>query len=254
MIEHLHLRQGQGGCFKAPFLNFTPPLTRIGTHSCRTCVCVYIPLSDKKCFIAHIDAHVTFEQNEKGEARESDWLPSKEVQGPALKEFTKKILEERVPELANGDYGAKAGKVGAVVICPYRQTHQGGVAKYTTGHYIVEAVNEFFNLTHSGGGDVTAAAAHGFVVDVYENKLTLLEYRGADAADLLSFNLWNSIPEEEMTEFYKKAIRDLAPKVKEKEAGEDYGFKDVLMKGEKDWTFRLGDDGQWGVYSGRGYE
>lgn len=238
MTQFLHIGQGQGGSLTLPFKSMTPPLTTIGTHGCRTCVCVYIPISADRCFIAHIDAHVDYVDGDTG------WMPT-QAQGLALKEFTKKVLTDRVPELANGDYSAKPGRSGAIVICPFRELPSHGSSVPATGLYVVEAINEFFNLKYEGTDTVTKTA-HGFVVDHHTGLVKFLEFSGATGDELIRYNQLASILDTRgLTPDQLREATVLKPKTYENKV-EEYGFKEEECGLPREWTFRL-VNGQWTV-------
>lgn len=250
LVKFIHLEQGRGGIFDLPFANTSPPVTRIGTSACDTCVCVYIPISSTKCFAAHIDGHAWCAQDHEDAGTLPNpklttferWVPTVEM-GKALKQFTKKLLLERVPELSKGD--ADFDHANAVVICPRRTVVNEKVAMLSTGSYIVEAINEVFHLKGQGTDDVTEWA-HGFVADHNSNKLDYLGFVGASEEQLLRFKKLRDVPAMVQTEADKSDLEILWHMVKEEKAT-DKGFEAIDTRSwERGWSFEL-CDGAWRV-------
>lgn len=235
MTYFFYVNQGEGGRATSPFGSTIPPLTTIGTRRCCTCVCVFVPITNTTCFIAHIDPHVNGQQND------SDWIPTP-AQGEALKTFTLEKLNERVPELANKDYRAKDGNVGAIVVCLNRKIHQNGSLVDATGYYVVQAIKEYFNIDTEGTEGI-AEAVDGFVVDLSSGSATFLTYDGLSNDDIRLHNRGISLPVKDEEE--NQALLALGSKIRA-QAEDDRGFKGVSTDWQRDWTFHL-NNGEWRV-------
>lgn len=237
LLPYLHLAQGQGGLFELPFSDVKQKTTRIGTHSCVTCVCVYIPISNTKCFAAHIDSHV-FRVDDLTDRASFDakWIPTN-AQGEALTAFVAKTLHDRVPDLANASRASRE----SIVICPCRTMDYNGLTRRTTGSYIVEAVNEYFHL-HDQRTDAVSRTAHGFVVDIASGKTYFLKVTTASEEQLRRFDMLSSIPDADRANADVQAIEALTTSIKPEEVREK-GFGEVRWGGKIEWTFELGPDG-----------
>lgn len=233
--SYLHLLQGQGGIFCLPFEADT---TKIGTGGCRMCVCVYIPISSDTCFAAHIDSHVSY-ASDGGEPRNVDWILKDDAEGQALKEFTKAILHDTLPEFATGEKNIERGQ--AIVICPCRKLFLEGVQHKATGFYVVEAINEFFKLESQVTDQVTETA-HGFAVDHPSGSHQFFKFGGASEDQHYRREELNGY--ERLTKAEWDEYDVLRPLCREKLVKE-YGFEAVKSTSKRGWTFELDEQRQW---------
>lgn len=154
--HYLHIHQGDGGLFKLPlqFTSLTGKVTQdikaIGTTSCYTCVGVFIPVSDKHFFAAHIDAHNCEEHEEDLESAEDNkyWVLTDQESGDNLVKRVKELLREEFqtffrqhPGCSQGNFPEVTGE-NAIIICPRREVED----KKATGSWVPQAVCEFFGL------------------------------------------------------------------------------------------------------------
>lgn len=154
---YYQLPEGSGNIFTLPF----PISTRagkvsihsIGTINCDTCIGLYFPPSDNKCFAAHIFPYIASVDEDCPAPNSGPWIPSDE-QGRKLIEKVCSLLHKRVashlPSLAQ----RRELREKAIVVCP-RQEEEGCK---TVGHHVLLALEAFF-------AKVRVQNAHGFDVD-----------------------------------------------------------------------------------------
>ncbi|PPJ51880.1 hypothetical protein CBER1_09062 [Cercospora berteroae] len=154
--HYLHIHQGDGGLFQLPlqFTSLTGKVTQdikaVGTTSCYTCVGVFVPVSDKHFFAAHIDAHNCEEHEEELESAKDNkyWVLTDQESGTNLIKRVRELLREEFqnffrqhPECSEGKFpGVTNGN--AIIICPRTEVED----KRATGSWVLQAVCEFFGL------------------------------------------------------------------------------------------------------------
>ncbi|EME39551.1 hypothetical protein DOTSEDRAFT_83248 [Dothistroma septosporum NZE10] len=143
---YYHLREGEGGMYTFPkqiqnIRDAYEEVNAIGTHGCRTCACVYVPLTPTMCFAAHIKAWTSVH----GQDGRDTWCPGPE-KGEAL---TQRIVEK----LQDSEYANEKA----------------------TGTYILDGVQQFFKLEEEVRQFDLAEdeRAHGFGVDHMSNHRQL---------------------------------------------------------------------------------
>lgn len=242
--QYKYLAQGQGGEFELPSSDI-PALSSIGTHGCRTCVCVYIPLSTTKCFAAHISAHVVLPRHTK-DAKETDWVPTP-TQGASLKNFTMTKLAEALPQYAQGQYKENDLREHAITICPHRQIFiTDGITLPATGSYIIQAINQFFLLDGQGTDNVTGHA-HGFVANHVSHGMDYIPFNGADLVGYDRYRRLLKRPSVTITPIEQEELAKLHPLVGEVAVG-TCGYEDKNSEITPQWSFWI-KDGEWEVVS-----
>ncbi|CZT23500.1 uncharacterized protein RCC_09214 [Ramularia collo-cygni] len=168
LTPYFHLNQGQGGIFTLPFYNHNGvEVDHIGTHSCWTCVCVYVRLDDKRCFAAHIDGHT------RSYYADLEWIPKSERQRSLLKAHIAAELQQALPSPFHNKSEAEKQEMknSVVIVCP-RMTvahPDNGEEVEGTGAATIEALREHFELPSR-----TEDLAHGFVVNHATEEVTKL--------------------------------------------------------------------------------
>ncbi|EME77323.1 uncharacterized protein MYCFIDRAFT_179898 [Pseudocercospora fijiensis CIRAD86] len=172
----LYLRQGEGGIFTLPVKCESEEgqifnTTKIGTTGCITCVGVYIPIDENRCFAAHLDGRLelpdrmtemkmfqvpnNFEVSCRNAVRWCLDRTFEGMQGDVETIRTRQDLKDR-----------------AIVICPW-QTVGGQKA---TGHHFIKALCEYFLLDETKV--VNKQLCHGFVVDHTDHSTQSVQFLG----------------------------------------------------------------------------
>ncbi|WPV19765.1 hypothetical protein CLAFUW4_10131 [Fulvia fulva] len=181
-------------------------LCTIGTSGCRTCVCIYVRLSDDSCFIAHIAAETgTEDEVEK-------WRPDEE-QGALLSQAIEKRLRShsQLTILVNAkDYKLQKGEY-AVCSC-HSDTFKG---KPSVGKYIIQGLHDFF-------GKMEVRKACGFIVDHAKRDIDWLTTTAEASREAIpSDHGWHSQKEDDYV-------------IEEGMGSEDWHF--VWIYEEGDWV------------------
>lgn len=154
----IYLEQSQGGIFKIPFWGKDGTKTNsIGTADCWNCVCVYIPLDNDFCFVAHIDA---WSRTSPSTRDNSDMVPPKGTE-ESLKNRVKLMLKEEIQRWVPKEGLTEELNSRAIMLNMRPMVSLNGVSTKATGLYIAEAIVEFFGLL----GNSEDQHAHGFVVN-----------------------------------------------------------------------------------------
>lgn len=169
-IPYFHLSQGQGGIYTLPFYNHNGvEVECIGTHSCWTCVCVYVRLDAKSCFAAHIDGHT------RAMRPEYEWITEGEEQRVSLEAFVAAELQNRLPEPFKNKSAAEEEEIqnSIVIVCPRRKVAEPktGEEVDATGSAIISTIREHFGLSPTSEPQ---ELAHGFVVNHKTQKVDRL--------------------------------------------------------------------------------
>jgi hypothetical protein len=169
--KFLWLDQSQGGIFKLPFCNSSGVQTNcIGTYNCWNCVCVYIPIDEKTCFTAHIDAWTCpAPPNRDGR----DMIPPKGSEDSlkhAVKEMLKKEISAHLPSGKLDDNMSER----AIILNMRPTLAFYGVSTRTTGYYIAEAIAVFFDLK----GNSEDQLALGFAVNHATAEAEYFRWKG----------------------------------------------------------------------------
>ncbi|KAF7187936.1 hypothetical protein HII31_10836 [Pseudocercospora fuligena] len=159
----LYLQQGQGGLFTLPIKCETKEghifnTTKIGTHGCITCVGVYIPIDDKRCFAAHLDGRLEL----PGRMTEVDMFQVPNDFEISCRNAVRWCLDrtfEDTPQDVETIRTRQDLKDRAIIICPWQVV--GG--QKATGHHFVKALCDFFLLDEAKV--VNKQVSHGFIVD-----------------------------------------------------------------------------------------
>lgn len=170
LLPYFHLSQGQGGIFTLPFYGREGVnVDCIGTHSCWTCVCVYVRLDDERCFVAHIDGHT------RSIFDDLEWVPEGQQQRISLKlhmaEEFKKALPEPFKDLSQAEKEALQKSI--VIVCPRMKVAHpdDGIEVEATGAVIVQAFREHLEISPPAEPE---DLAHGFVVNHKTQVVTKL--------------------------------------------------------------------------------
>lgn len=182
--QYYKIAEGNGGIFTLPIsANTTDSVFAIGTMGCQNCVGVYIPLSDDKCFAAHIYA-CREESDSEGELQNfGEWIPEGK-QGEWLTEKIGNLLEAEVGEHLPSQEKLNRWAGNAIVVCPrLREEDQDAV-----GTYILRGLQDFFKIP------LTAKAAHGFGVNHSTGDVRLFKFhfKGRGMHDSFDFDAENS--------------------------------------------------------------
>ncbi|EME44362.1 hypothetical protein DOTSEDRAFT_34820 [Dothistroma septosporum NZE10] len=167
----LNIQQGHGDVLTFPHAILPEyeasfAVDAVGTHGCRTCVCVYYPLSDRTCFIAHIDAHMGFSLG--GPATTDVFVCEDEAAAISLKEKVKAKLTNTL----RGHEAALQNQVHrskAILICPCQNIS----GRPSTGAYVVDALCEFLHLDKVA---MQTQDAHGFIINPVTGDVRYLRW------------------------------------------------------------------------------
>ena len=176
-IPFFYIEEGIGGIVQLPppqgqALTTSPStsaVTSVGTDGVYTCVGVYIPLTARMCFVAHILAT----RDERGD-NDKRWICSEE-EGARLRNFVK---DRFIRHLGAGLRPDQQAKESAVVVCirprAGRPDEKSGLptGALMTGYYIAQAFLEFLNLDYSRLEQRT----NGFVVNHATRNAVRLRY------------------------------------------------------------------------------
>lgn len=165
-----HISQGQGGIFTLPFYNHDGVgIEHIGTHSCWTCVCIYVRLDEKRCFVAHIDGHT------RSIYEDVEWIPENKQQRSSLKAHIADVFEKVLPDPYKNMTQAEKDemKKSIVIVCPRMQLSHpdDGIPADASGGVIVQALREHFEIPPPDGPE---KLAHGFVINHKTQEVTFL--------------------------------------------------------------------------------
>ncbi|KAK4500167.1 hypothetical protein PRZ48_008353 [Zasmidium cellare] len=158
---YLHIGEGCGGVYSFPVSTTATDegTWSIGTTDCRYCVGIYFPLSNEKCFCAHIYACCDdVDDLSPLDVPLGPWVPF-EAEGVALTKKVKELLDGFIDELGISRDQLAFMADRAVVVCPFPTKNVHGQVMPTVGKYIIDALDLAFNTTF------TAEKAHGFAVD-----------------------------------------------------------------------------------------
>ncbi|CZT21212.1 uncharacterized protein RCC_07074 [Ramularia collo-cygni] len=167
-IPHcLYLQQGMGGIYTFP-TDFLDPqstnllhATAIGTTGCMSCVGVYIPIDDNRCFAAHIDASIykPYERNM------SVWQIPDNL-GPSLRNVVRGMLESTFKGKEHEVKSIQQRqdlKDRAIIVCFWPTVGQ----QSGPGPHVIDTLCEYFHLDQKKliGAN---AVHHGFIVDHFD--------------------------------------------------------------------------------------
>lgn len=180
--EYWHIDQSQGNVHTLPWMMDTGQVVNaLGSTGCRTCVCVFVELSQTTCFAAHISAidhvaditasrrrPVTAEQRTRDNRAR---IVPDQSKGQKLVEIVVEglcnnaLLSNRV---AGGRFNGKVER--ALVVCPMKIW--GG--ERGTGSFIIEALEQFFGVR------MECEPGHGFIAAPGANQWSLQIVRWRD--------------------------------------------------------------------------
>ncbi|KAF2166426.1 hypothetical protein M409DRAFT_23069 [Zasmidium cellare ATCC 36951] len=172
---------GCGGVFEFPLsTDDDEPIYTIGTTGCKYCVGIYVPLSDTKCFAAHIFACCDDPDDHNiRTAKHGYWVPNG-TEGTELITKVGELLDEHLDDCLDDGYlspeqlTALASR--AIVVCPCLKKKVDDVDEQemdASGAYILEALNAYFHTTF------TAESAHGFAVNHNTGEYDLFRFAGS---------------------------------------------------------------------------
>lgn len=162
MREYWHVDQSWGGVYTLPHTTSSGHVVNaIGSSGCRSCVCVFVELSNTECFAAHISAidHAADctagKRKPTPEQRITDnrsrMVPD-DTKAQQLVEIVVKNLRDTFPNrVAGGTFNGKVGR--SMVVCPMKIW--GG--ERAMGSFIIRALEEFFGVT------LPCEPGHGFI-------------------------------------------------------------------------------------------
>jgi hypothetical protein len=158
--KYLHLYQSFGGVYKMPHQTEEGEIFHaLGSTGCRTCVCVFVELSDNTCFAAHISAYNGDAGPDSGgvrvDLRRLTYVPDNDM-AQSLIDHTVKTLSE-TPGLSEQVSGGRfTGKIDrGLILCP--QQFWGG--ELATGSFIIKGLEQFF------GVKMVQERGHGFIAN-----------------------------------------------------------------------------------------
>jgi hypothetical protein len=174
--KYLHVKQSHAEIHVLPLKVGEEDVNFVGTHGCRTCLCVYVRLNANTVFIAHMVAHgeepkekeVDFaewkaEHNVHHDQYKWEWT-SDQTRGLQLKERVMAQLQATLPE------STRAVKpIEAFAVCPALLAD----GELANGWWMRAAVQEYFHLE-----DIEVRRAHGFVAGPGADT-ELLTWKGA---------------------------------------------------------------------------
>ncbi|KAK5166937.1 uncharacterized protein LTR77_007666 [Saxophila tyrrhenica] len=105
----------------------------IGTYHCNTCVAIYFPIDQRRCFMMHCNAWTRYSE------------PTNYAEPEAGEELKREIMKKLQQEAKENDWDPTLEGFAEVVYaaCPkYKVDYEGDMVK-TGGYYAVEAVREF---------------------------------------------------------------------------------------------------------------
>ncbi|EME50299.1 hypothetical protein DOTSEDRAFT_31378 [Dothistroma septosporum NZE10] len=157
-IKYRHVREGHGGTLSVHAL--TPA---IGTRKCLSCVGVYFPVSDQKCFVAHINSCLM--PSDYLEHADTYLLPRvcENVEGERIQN----IVDDKLKQAARdgGWTEASVDRSKVIVVCSKYDSQP------TVSKFVVEAIRSFLKM---GNDLVVHAECHGFVADPTAAEALLL--------------------------------------------------------------------------------
>ncbi|KAK4952289.1 hypothetical protein LTR28_006643 [Elasticomyces elasticus] len=164
---------GWGGTLPTtnPSANPTTPFTpAVGTKGCMTCVGVFFPIDDKRCFAAHINCQLS----QSIQAGSQPYLVETAEEG---KRITKTVLSHLRKDNERHEWGGPSEMMrrNLVLVCPLEWDGIYGEAQ--VGKYVIDGVLAFLQL---GREDVTVTRHHGFVVEPPDWKPRLFKTLGAE--------------------------------------------------------------------------
>ncbi|CZT18080.1 uncharacterized protein RCC_03919 [Ramularia collo-cygni] len=236
--EYWHIDQSQGGHYTIPgTVDGERNITALGSTGCRTCVCVFVELSNRTCFAAHISAidhaaDVRAVEDPTHEQRVKDNRARAVPDASKAQELMEMILKNlrEIPSLSHKVRDGKfVGNVGrAIVVCPMKIW--GGERAH--GSYIIQALEQFFGVSMGN------RRGHGFIA-----------IPGADGWSLQVLGWKNGYPgpSEDDTDFYDWRHHEETP--------EEYGWtrshscEDPPLGGQ--WAFAFARAGMWVHYYDR---
>lgn len=155
-IPYLHIPESHG-LFLPPSTSTTPPNspTHIGTHSCQTCIALYLPLlpspTTPRAFAAHINAYI-YSTHFSLRLR----VACTDAEGIAMQTHT--ISKLHKTGLTRGSIDIQ----NVIIVCPNLYTPDGGKRP---GWYVVQGILEFMGWPE---GVCCDEEAQGFVVELGE--------------------------------------------------------------------------------------
>lgn len=169
----LHIYQGFGGVYDMPVVHCNPDgttewINAIGTSECVTCLGVFFPVGQNRCFVAHIDPHVYTDDDSTQDNGASSSVPEvfqcTEAQGQALHATLVQKLTTMFPQFANGRYPPE-WRDRVILVCPRPDPDgQRGVGWHALGAFKV-----FLGL--SDEVETEARKGQGFLVDFSTDAL-----------------------------------------------------------------------------------
>ena len=171
--RYLYLQQGVGGIYtlpmeaKCPATEMMHRTTAVCTTGLMTCVGVYVPIDDTRCFAAHFDGSVLL----PGDRDIRTWqLPLDLVS--SFKDIIRSSLDQSFAGMQEELEKIRASedlKDSVVVVCPWQVV--GG--QKATGFYIIEVLCEYFQLSRAKLA-TKFGAQHGFIVNHRTKEVQLV--------------------------------------------------------------------------------
>lgn len=215
---YYQIPEGSGDVFTFPIQGIN---TNACTINCENCVGVYIPLSDNKCFAAHIYTWIDPADQQAPEHDFEEWVPEGD-KGKRLTEKIVALLEQRVRQHMPSKEELSRRAHDAVVVCPRSQEE----SEDAVGTYVIDGLQQFFGIP------LSCKSAHGFVVEHSTQDVQLFRFCNmADGARRNSFD------------FDVKRGKDIEPK-----SDGSYGWSGTEGRSIHNW--RLNHyHGEWKVHS-----
>ncbi|KAK5173315.1 uncharacterized protein LTR77_001996 [Saxophila tyrrhenica] len=145
----------------------------LGTLWCNSCVGVYFPLDDKRCFLAHINALSASRQ------------PRNTVDEAEGKEIQDLVFQQLVREMKSMQWDTRDKYYASIVVvcAPNLERKWGEMRKTMVGTYVVEAIREFFlwnsDCLLEDAENAFDKAKKAAVVDADDSEMLLGEIRAA---------------------------------------------------------------------------
>ena len=165
----LYLTQGAGGIYSFPISCQLPvdttQTTSITVTGCQTCVGVYIPIDDKRCFAAHFDGPLDLPPPERNVVA---WQIPKHLSRSfraAIRSNLQDLFKELQTELKSFQQREDL-KARSIVVCPWRSL----CGRKGPGFHFIEVLCEFFHLDRARILESPNLSYHGFIVDHFDKS------------------------------------------------------------------------------------
>ena len=157
------------------------PCKFIGTYGCVTCVGVYVVVDEERCFVAHIDTHITPTTPVRRGA-----FACNRRQSQQSKDEVVKALQVHATRNA-WNFNDKKFRTSVKLVCPKLeiQSNMDSTEYRRTGAVICEEVKDFLNMP----GLVVDGKSQGFTVDRKSGTIGTIRYDNPN--DQSPPELWN---------------------------------------------------------------